>query len=84
MQAPSERTARPYLPAAIMAAGVCVEATAILKCGSVYGARCRRASRISNQSVFIVTGSSHLRRRVMASRDSSMRRRWVEASMHSM
>ena len=56
-------------------------ATAIGKCGSVYGARCRRASRSSNQSVFIVTGSSQRRSAMMASSDSSMRWRWVTGSM---
>ena len=55
--------------------GVMVLATAMGKRGTVYGARCSRASRISNQSVRMVTGSSHRRSRRMASRDSSMRRR---------
>ena len=45
---------------------------------------CRRASRISNQSVFIETGSSILSNRMMASIDSSMRGRCVAGSMPSM
>ena len=69
------------MPAATMPKGVMVLATAMGKCGSVYGARCSRASRSSNQSVFIVTGSSHLRSRMMASSASSMRGRWVTGSM---
>ena len=64
--------------------GVIVLATAISKCGSVYGARCSRASRISNQSVFIVTGSSHFSSRMIASIASSMRGRCVLGSMPSM
>ena len=64
--------------------GVIVLATAISKCGSVYGARCSRASRISNQSVFMVTGSSHFSSRMIASIASSMRGRCVLGSMPSM
>src|SRR5207245_2082822 len=54
------------------------------KCGSVYGARGRRAWRSSNQSVFIVTGSSQRRSCMIASSASSMRGRCVTGSMPSM
>ena len=51
------------MPAAVTPDGVSTLATAIGKCGSVYGARWRRAWRSSNQSVFIVTGSVALEQR---------------------
>jgi hypothetical protein len=35
----------------------------------------------SNQSVFIVTGSSHFSSAMIAASDCSMRSRWVEGSM---
>jgi hypothetical protein len=82
--APSESTPSPCRPAATTPDGVITLATAIGKCGSVYGARCRRACRSSNQSVFIVTGSSQRRRSMMASSASSIRGRWVTGSMPSM
>jgi hypothetical protein len=72
------------LPAAIMPDGVMVLATAMSKRGSDQGARCRRASRSSNQSVFFVTGSSQRSSSRMTPSASSMRGRWVDGSMPSM
>jgi len=82
--APRESTPMPCLPAVMTPAGVIVLATAIGKCGSVYGARCSRASRRSNQSVFMVTGSSQRRSAMITPRASSMRCRCVTGSMPSM
>jgi hypothetical protein len=45
------------------------------------GREVQRASRSSNQSVFIVTGSSQASRRVMASSDWSIIGRCFSASM---
>src|SRR5262249_12932717 len=74
----------PYLPAATTPEGVRTLATAIGKCGSVYGARCRRVSLSSNQSVFMLTGSSQRSSAMIAARDSSIRGRCVDGSMPSM
>jgi hypothetical protein len=64
-----------------MPEGVIVLAQAIGKCGYEYGARCRRASLSSNQSVFMVTGSLHSSSRMIASSACSIRGRWVVGSM---
>ena len=80
MPAPSDSTPRPCRPAATTPDGVITLATAIGKQGSVYGARCRRAWRSSNQSVFMVTGSSQRSSAMMASSDSSIRGRWFTGS----
>ena len=82
--AASESTPTPYFPAVCTPNGVMVLAMAIGKCGSVYGARCSRASRRSNQSVFMVTGSSQRRSAMITPRASSMRCRCVTGSMPSM
>src|SRR2546427_3101069 len=79
--APSDSTPRPCRPAAITPDGVITLATAIGKWGSVYGVRCSRAWRISNQSVLSVTGSAPSRSSMIASSASSIRGRWVTGSI---
>jgi hypothetical protein len=79
--APSEIRPEPVPAAAIAPDGVVEEATEIGNRGWLQGAKWRRASRSSNQSVFIVTGPSQASSATMAARLSSIRRRWSFASM---
>ena len=79
--APIDSIPTPYFPAAWAPAGVVTLATAIGKPPLVQGRRCSRASRSSNQSVFMVTGSRPSSSATMAPSDSSMRRRCVSASI---
>ena len=72
----------PHLPAVRGPDGDTDAATAISRCGRVYGASWSFASRSSNHDVFLVTISPRMRRMITSS-DSVIMSRWLRGSMPS-